>query len=491
MKTSKPLRELVPEILTYINEKYEGYIIYNKKLLDMFEGQSKKYIEDRLRKELSPKSFERSRNRIPPINILKQIVDKQTNIYAEPASRSLKKENDTDSEILSNAEDEADIDNQLSYLSQMLVLHQYVACEWYRVDDKKKLRVLNATEFIPFSDSKENPNEMTVFIKFMGKKQKIVLKEVDEYGKKLDNPIEVVQDVEFFRLYSENEYLEVDADGAITDYDEHNRGYFTQLYVKQGQKLLPTPQDDMYEMSTLLPTLMTDINYYIQFTCHSILFGKDIEIDGELEFAPDVYWNVRSVDKGPEQNVNSEIGTIQPNSDTGKIWDSIFNQFSMFLESKGLKTSGVGKVDGQNASSGIAKVIDESDATRVRKKLKTLLSQVESDVWQLYMKRLGEWVDGNYIKSPKFSKDNSVMVEFAEEKPLYDFNQQLDEEKKLKDLGLTTKKLSLVRLFPHMSDTEIDEMIIKIEEEKEENEIIPENTDETIVKEEEEDNGSK
>lgn len=448
MKTKKPLISLIPDVLNHI-EKHQNLIQYNQKMLDIFQGQLLPYIEKHLQMELSPESYSIAKNRIPPINIVQQLIQKKAGTYTEPASRSVLIENEQDKELLNDFIQDNNLDQELAFFEEFLALGKYCSLELYfdKDEEKDKVRTISNNLYLPFSDSVINPEEMTVYIKFMGEKDKLVVQEYSLEGVKLKIPETYMKKTNIYRLYSEDEYLEIDGDGDIIEHIIHNDGKIPFIHIHEGNKMIPVPDSDLYQLAIIIPSLMTDINYYIQFCTHSTMYGIDVELPPNVRKAPDAFWSIKSSDV---EGATPSIGVISSNADTASIWETIQNLLTMWLETKGLKTSSQGKADGNNLS-GIAKVIDESDASRVRKRMKQLLLKTEYKLWKLVSHL-------NHLDK-QYSEDFKVIVEFAEEIPLMDFDKLLTQEQSLKNLGLTTKKMSLVRLFPERTEEEIDIML--------------------------------
>ena len=461
MKTSKPIKELIPDILDHIQNQYEGQVQYNAKLIDIYEGQLLKYVIDSLRLELNPKSFERAKERVSPINVLRKIVEKQARTYEKPASRAISEGNDVDKEVLAYYEESCDLDANLQYASELLELNKYVALEPYVAENKAAVRVLTAAEFLPYSDSKVNPHEMTVFIKFMGKKHKLIY-QVDNDGRVLEDKEALVKEVSVFQCYSEDEYVKIDSDGDIEDYVQHNLGKIPFVYVKKTKnKLIPTPDSDNYAMAVLIPKLISDLNYAVQFLSHSKMYVIDAKVS-KLDGNPDSLWTFKTDQNNP--NSKPQIGAINPQVDTEKVMKLVSDQILMWLDTKGLKTGNVGQVEA--SASGIAKAIDEADATSIRQKQLLTWADAEMNFWSLITLLHSEWTKSNRLTQKSFSTNVEIETTFQEQKPVINKLELLNEIEKEQKLGLTTPEISLRKYYPDKTDEEIQELLTKIEEHK-------------------------
>lgn len=467
LPTKRPLRELVTDILKHIHTVYENQVIYNHKMLEIYEGQLLKHVEESMKPELSATTFERAKRRIPPINVIQQYVKKTNKTYSEPANRSLTVNNKVDKELLSLSEKKLKLDKRFSEVGSYITLNKYCALELAAENGQEILRVLSADKFLVYSDSEQSPETPTVFIKFMGTKQKTRdIAIVDTFGNTTKQANTIVEDVLYFHLYSTTEFLAVDADGQVYDEETTNYGFIPFIYVRENERqLIPSPDSDMLQMATLLPKILADVNHAIQFQSHSIIYGVDIDPSG-LDMSPDAFWSFKSIDKGAgETSHRPEIGTIKPSVDSAAVMAQYKDQMSLWLESKGIKVSGTGQIEA--SASGVAKAFDEADATAVRKEKVTFMAEFESEFWEFYPKYREVLIRAGKLEDKRtFTVKFQVGVEFAEQKPVVNTKEVLEELKLQFDLGLTTKKMALEKLYPNKTEAEIDKILKDLEEEK-------------------------
>jgi hypothetical protein len=481
MSTSKPLQELVPELLEYIQISYQNHVVYNRKLLEISAGNLLKYVEENLAKELSPRAFERSKGRIPPINIINQVTEKLSKVYTEPANRDPGL-NPIDKELMTYYVAELDVDNQLANANQLLNLNKYFAMEPYLDNGVPDMRILPADKFLVWSDNKNDPTAMTVFIKFMGSVQKSSGPITDQYGKVIKGAQEVVRDVAVYHIFSDDEFMILHADAEISDLRTNPFGIIPFVYCSNSAyELIPTSDSDMLAMSILIPTLLTDLNYAVKYLSHSITYGIDVEASA-LDNNPDAFWDIKSkegVDKTPQ------IGTINPQVDTDKVTSLILTQLSMWLDSKGIKTGSVGQASMDNAPSGISKLIDNADSSASNRKQVALFRRYEKNLWALIAKMHSHWVSTQQMKeqSKDFSLTFRPSIKFSENKVIVNTKEVLEELKIMFELGITTPRLALQKLNPDLDDTQIDELLSQIEEFKSKDRPVQEAEVEAVLEE--------
>lgn len=448
MKTSKPLNQLTQNLIDHIVKHYASHVKYNSKLIDIANGNLLPYVESSMQQELNPRAFERSRQRIPPINILNKLQTKLSKVYAESPVRSCG-DNSIDNKLLTLYKQGWDLDESLQYANDLLIINKYCALEPYQLDGQPEMRVLSAKDFIVYSDSKVNPNEMTVFIKFMGS----ITKEVSN-SQKPD-----YKEVGLFHAYSDDEFMIFDEEGEIYELLENPHGVIPFIYIRSNKnELIPTPDSDNLPMTVLIPKLMADLNYAVMFGCRSQVVGIDVEMDN-VEMSPDSLWLVNS-QQG--QDKNPSISTIKSDVDVDKVLNLINNELGLWLDSKGIKSSAVGKITVENAASGISKLIDESDASAVNRKYKKVFQGVESQIWKLLPTLHQTWISTNESdEKTSFSTSFEVSTKLHEMKVTPNKKELLEEMKLEDELGIFNKEDGLRRLYPEASDKEIEQKLEK------------------------------
>ncbi len=448
MKTSKPIRQLVPELIGHVRAHFDSHVSYNSKLINISNGNLRPHVEASMKEELNPRAFERSRQRIPPINVLNKLQTKLSKVYAETPVRTCG-DNLTNEILMNHYQDGWSLNESLQYANDLLVINKYCALEPYQLDGQPKLRVLSAKDFIVFSDSTINPNEMTVFIKFMGS----IRKEIKTTIKGVSNTSGDSKEVALFHAYSDDEFIIFDEEGDVYQELENPFGVIPFIYIRSNKnELIPTPDSDNLPMTVLIPKLMADLNYAVMFGCRSQVVGIDVEMDN-VEFSPDSIWLLSSTSgegKAPS------LETIKSDVDVDKVLNLINNQLGLWLDSKGIKTSSVGKVSVENAASGISKLIDESDASAVNRNYKKVFQGAENALWKLLPTLHDVWIrtEESELKMA-FTSDFKVNTSLYEVKLVPNRKELLEEMKLEKELGIFNKEDAIKRLYPEASDDEI------------------------------------
>jgi hypothetical protein len=471
--TRKPLKEMIPEILRYINNNRD-HLAFDLRLYRFYEGQVAEEIKQSLAMEMvSPAAYHRAIQRIPSINIVKKVNDKLSKVYNEPALRMC--DNENDNSLMKELRQRAGLENQLITANRMTNLNRRSALELYVDEGKLKVKVLAAHQFLVYSDSIIDPNKPTVFIKLLPKDEKRVVSEVDKNGNKIPAFTEVTI-VDNFALYSDNEFMIIDSSGDIrTDLmanmgatsTKNPFGVIPFVYINTSKlELMPYPNKTALDVGILIPKLLTDLNYAAQFLSHSVIWTKNANLAG-AEINPDAIVNLGDSDPA-NPSISPEIGTIDPKTDIAGVLQLIEFQLATYLTTEGLKSGGIGNMDGTQDASGVSKIIDESDATDARKNQMEIFRIVEDDLWnkiksiQDYISRAG-LVEEKRLFSENFPLNMSIR--FAEIRPLESEKQKYEKIKIGRELKLLTRKQALQELYPDLTTEQLQARLDDVEAE--------------------------
>lgn len=478
MKTKKPLRDLLPEIKKQF-ERYNDQLQFDLELYQIHEGQVRKFVERALKEELmSVQAYNRAIKRIPSINIAKKVTDKLSKVYAQAPIRFAKKQKD----LMEDFAKDLCLNETMAEANKWANLTKRCAIEMYQEEGIQKLRVLPAHKFFVYSDSDKSPNKMTVFCKLLGREIKEMTTMTDRKGNHISNEDDI-RLVDILACYTDDEFLIIDSDGHIRKDKMEDMGITSSrnpfgvipfVYInKSSTELIPFSNQTIFDMSVLIPKLLTDLNYAAQFLSHSIFWAKNADLQG-IEFNPDTV-----VDLGDSDGDGNdpELGTISPQTDINGVLTLITTQLSMYLSTEGLKAGSVGQVEASSAASGISKIIDESDSTEARKEQMKLFRVVEPEFWSKFAKVQQYWatkgkVENKQTLDPTFVKD--FTIKFAEIKPLESEKEKYEKMKVARELKLITKKQALKELYPNLPEDQLEERLMELEEElrKEKDEMM-------------------
>lgn len=438
------LRDKRKQIIEYV-KAHAPFIRDNAEALDIYEGNLKPYIDEILRTTLSPQYYEKIKGRILPINILQRYINKVAVTYNKPPNR--KTEDAKGAEFVDFYTKELDINNSGMIADVYSHLFKGFAWEPYiNKNGKPALRELSFDKFLVMSDSSVNPEEETIFIKFMGKKS------TSEDSMLLF----VYTDTEFDAFYMD----EMEATEYLIDNEGLNPiGVIPFIYGKrQKNKLLPTIDSDMLAITKAIPTMLTDGAGAQMFQAFTIMYGIDVNTEN-LTMSPNAFWSIKS---DPSSDKTPVVGTVKPEADTQKILDFVVSIFVIWLETKGIRVGSVGNVDAGNVASGISKIVDEMDAHKVVEKSMSWFEKDEKELWYKLAKIDQYWkLSGMYNDAPSFVGDLIVNVEFDKPEPMMSKGELIANIKDELALKTMTLEQAIKLLHPKYTDEEVEAVLME------------------------------
>jgi len=440
------LKQRRKEIIEYI-KAHRDFLKQNTEALDIYEGNLLPYVDNILRNSLSAHYYNSIKDRVLPINILQRFIDKVSTTYSKPPTRSSQDQRTMD--FVSFYEKALAVNNSGNIADVYSNLFKMFAWEPYiDKNGKPALRELAGNSFLVMSDSMVNPEEETIFIKFMGKQTN------DDDSLLLF----VYTDQEFDAFYMSgteaSEYL-VDNEGI------NIIGTIPFIYGKrQKNRLLPVLDSDMLSISKAIPVMMTDASGAQMYQSFSIIYGIDISAEN-LKMSPNALWSIKS---DRESDKNPSLGVLNPTADTDKIIQFITTTFTLWLETKGVRVGSVGSVDAGNVSSGISKIIDEMDVWELKKKSQAWFKKDEEELWNEKLPKIHNyWIKSGQVLPalvpPIMPEVLDVVVEFEMPKPMVSRTEEIAQIKAELELGTMTLAQAIKKLHPDMSDEAINETL--------------------------------
>lgn len=456
----------LPKIMKHIEFVQKNQTIYEAKLLEIFEGSLQKYVEESLAAELGAGAVKQVKHRIAPINIMPKILKKLSAVYGYGITR-LANGNDIDQENVSYYENELALDSVMNLANKYLNLFRYCAIEPYINKGKPSIRVLPPTSFTVWTDNKVNPLEPTVFVKYIGKVEDTLPRTTTE-GVSNSRPDNIVDEIDIFHMYTDEEFLVVDGKGHVrgdmmgenAGINHYGRIPFVYMNVSKNL-LIPLPNSDFFQMTVLTPKLLSDLNFATKFQSHAIMYTIDIE-SGKLDGNPNAMWELKS-EEG--EGKNPSVGTIKPEVDVDKVLSLIKDTLGLWFDSLGMKSSGINGITAESAQSGIAKAIDNSDITEVREEQIPMMKKYELELWDLIGVQHEVW--GSELEELKpFSTAFDPSLQYGEPEPFVDTKTQTETAKIKLDAGLTSFRRAVAEANPSLNAEEVQELMDEIEQEK-------------------------
>lgn len=431
---------------------------HNCELFEIYEGDLLKYLKEDLAAQLSSRAYQQVQHRIAPINILKRLISKLSKIYAKPPKRTIVDGNQADQELLDWYVKTMDFNVTMGLANEFFNMFKNTLVEPYLYNSLPYCRVCPSDRFLPYSDNVVMPTIPTEILKYMGKYV----------------PEDQKTEKGVWLVYSDSEIYAIDSDGKRLPnmYPElvqmagiNPVGKIPLIYINRSKhELIPSVDSDTLKMTKLMPILLSDLNYAVMYQCFSIIYTIDVEAKN-LPMDPSAMWMFKSDQTADTQ---PKVDVIKPEVDLDKVLQLVQTQMSMWFQSRNIKPGSIGQLTTENASSGIAKAIDEMDTSEDRSAQIPYFMNAEKEFWNLIMKQMHPfWIkDKNFPKKTLFTPGASVEIIFPEQRPLVDMGALVDEVIKELTNGLTTRERAIKKLNPDMDDKEIDTLIAEIEDDR-------------------------
>lgn len=434
-------------------ESNTKYLSHNHDLMKMLEGEIKTFVLESLREQLSADQFAQIRHRINLVNLLPRYVDKLTNIYQTTVTREVIGGTQADQDLMAWYVEKFQLNHFMNKANEVYNLCKSVLIYPYAHQGKPCLRLMLNDRAIPYSSDQIDPSRPT---------DVIVLAEKENHKK-------------IFWVYSENEFKIIDSDENVLtsrmrdlDNEEGINPFAPVLpfvYAADSRfSLVPKIDEDVIPMMVLVPCMLSDLNLAALFQAFSILYGIDLD-DENMAIGPGKFLRFKS---DPTTQTKPELGSIKPTVDFGEVLSLIQSELSLWLQSKGIRPGSVGQLTSENFMSGISKLVDEMDTFEARQKQTEVFAKLEMDLWDLIINTMHPyWVENQMIDNRQsWSFGVKVKTKFSVQLPAQSRGQFVRDTREEFAAGFISRKSALKRLNPEKSDTEIDDMILEIDEER-------------------------
>lgn len=433
--------------LDRISADHDRYNIYNGKLREVIKAAISREFQ-------LPETVRDLHNRIIPINITQKIINKLAGVYRTSPVRKPSDLNDKDQIRIEILQEELELNRKMKSANRYFKLFKHALLEPYVTDDgSPDLRILPSHTYTPLSDSEVDPAKPTMFVKHL------------QFGQDRAKDRHLVWTDEFqFLMNGKGEMI---ADPSNPD-GINPYGEMPFVFIKESDDLLlPIMDDDLVSMQIAICLLLTDLAFATKFQSWGliVLIGADGQ---NITFNPN---SVLSLPKNAD-GTDPSIDVLQPKVDTQSLLDQVEMLLSMLLTTKSLSVGAVaGSLNANNAASGVAKILDQSESTEDRQDQVAYFACAERELFELMSeKMLPYWIKNGFLDPSYsellFSPDFSLSIQFPDMKPMTSEKDKVDTEKAKLDNSLTSQRRALKSLNPDMSEEEIDQLIVEIQREK-------------------------
>jgi len=442
---------LTPQQILELVESRRGYLAHQFELIDIWEGNLSKYVDEEIYKQLSLQSYLIARHRMAPINILPKIIDKLSHIYQTSITRHVIDGTETDKALLDWYVENMSVNDVLNGANELFNLCKTTLLYPYVHNGIPQLRPVLNDNFVVYSDDKVNPTKPTMVVILAGR---------------IDN-------LDIFWVWTADQFYIIDSEAKLrrdlmavygNELGINPIGRLPYVYVNDSDyRLVPKPDSDTLKMVKVLPVMLTDLNLAAMFQSFSIIYGIDLD-DEDLKYAPNAFWRLKS---DPHSDKKPELGTLKPQVDYDQVLRLIESEIGLWLGTKGIRPGAIGKLTSENVASGIAKIIDEMDTFEARQKQVSVFQRAEADLWDLVLNYMHPyWSETGMIDNPaRWTPTATVETEFAKQLPAQQRGVVVRDLRDEYASGFISRKRVLKKLNPEMSDDEIEDLIVEIDTE--------------------------
>jgi hypothetical protein len=437
-------------------DNQKGRLAFNEDIFKILEGNLKELLEQRMQADLGKNAFAQAKHRMAPINVFKKIVSKQTCIYSQHIVRTVEDGTESDISLLRWYEKELNLNAKLARNNFLYNAYLYSLLQITLTDvnpatrvGKPFVRSVPNHQFLIMSTSETNPTSPDVVIICMDNIE-------NDKG----------EDDECYYVFTNWQFVIMNGEGRIHEKEMRRHEldglnpYQTTPYVYNNWSehlSMPMIQPDNREMSLLVPLLLTDLNYAVKFQAFSTFVATDTD-DSKIELAPNAVVFLKSDGNGTHA---PKFEAIKPTIDIQATLGLASSQMSLWLSSKGIRPGAVGQLGADEFSSGVSKMIDESDTYESVKEQIKVYEQAEATFWDKLLKRIHPfWVAAARVENTTlFTPTARVVTKFTQPKPL---QSRLDLIKELTtelEAGMTTLDRAVRRLNPEMDEKAVQELI--------------------------------
>jgi hypothetical protein len=165
-----------------------------------------------------------------------------------------------------------------------------------------------------------------------------------------------------------------------------------------------------------------------------------------------------------------EIGTIKPTLDSDSMLRQVETLMGLLLTTKSLSVNGaLPGLTVQNASSGVAKMLDNAESTEDRRDQIAYFESAEVELWDKLAHNIYP-VWNNSIIEPEYKKVFSPVFElsisYPELRPAMSEKEKLEIQIQKLDNALTTHEIAIHELNPELSSEQVKQIMIDIAKEK-------------------------
>ena len=458
------------------------------KRTEIYRDQSKKYVMERFRRQkLKEETLVQMENRATNVSILKKIINKLARVYVGGVNRT--PENASDQERIDAIAKELELNQAMKKLDRYRELHKNALImilpirEWMEKTYDLKPKVFAPWQYDVIEDQEDNEQARVVILtEFVERNQLISVGQ--ERSQQGDGRDQIIADREEdkgedgerrFIWWSKKYHFTTDENGDVIA-DKSPEGGINPIGMIPGA-FVNDDQDgsfwaqggsDLVDAALLVNIILTDMHsiMYQQGYGQLVVTGRDIP--KEVEVGPHtaiILEQQHKDDPAPSANFISAAPPV------GEWMQAVEQTVALLLTTNNLSTSTVSaKLGASDFASGIALMIDQSEAMGEIEDVKTEMASAEHEIWEV----IKAWMDlylGNKLLCDDLKAigpidSSEITIKFGDARPMMSEKEKIEILKARKDLGLNTE-IELLKLDnPDLTEAEAQKKLLQLSMEK-------------------------
>ena len=461
---------------------------YRRQLI--YKDGGKRFLLEQIRREFNEDAIKEMR--LCPINLLKKIVNKRAAVYKKPPIRTTLDANDQ--ALVDFYVREMKLDMAMQKANRYFILH--ANCALYTVPDMEgeiKMRVIppymysiapaahdrtvvDVWSFSSFTESGRVTNTVDQssatgvegFSREPGYQKKDDL--IDSKKRPTDSTSRN------FILWSASQHATVDEDGDYLQVEgqtdkvvDHGLGRapVVNLAKDRDNEAWACDGEDMIDLTMAIQSGWTDLLTIAKQQGFSILTMVSEKRPEKMTLGVNKAVWLKVEKDGPRPELDYKSGS----ANLGEYRQLLMELLGLLLSTNDMNPKSIGgQTATQQFTSGMHALIEMSDTLSAIEDDKPILMEAELEEWEVIKAWHNSLFDADKLESEakdlgKFSDAFELSIVYQDVKALESEKERVDLIKELKDLRLITRQKSMKKLYPEMTNDQIDAELAAIDAE--------------------------
>jgi hypothetical protein len=457
----------------------------------IYKDGGKQFLLEAVEREFNREAVKEMR--LAPINVLKKVVDKRSGVYKKGPARETELE--SDQALVDHYVKAMGLNVVMQWCNRFYSLFANTALYVMPTDDG--LIVRNVPPYLfsllaspkdpekilgyvlsAFDNSRAAPVQSLsapTGIQRFTNNQATLLSDADKVG---SNELRMTEGQELI-VWTNYEHVTVNDHGEIQRDPNRDAEQFTNplgkapfVFVSKSRhnQTWSTVGSDQADIALLIQLAWSDLLTIAKHQGYSLLTFTGKEPPQKLTMGINRAIFLKQDDSG----VAPTVDYITANSPLSEYKEILVELLAMFLSTNDMNPNSVGGTASANsATSGFHALIQSADTLEAIEADKPTMKHAEHELWEVISKYHNYLYDINdprlgdeARKLGKFSEGFQIQIGYSDAKPLESEQEVIENVIKLKGEGLISKRQSLKKLNPDMSDDQVMALMAEIEKER-------------------------